>query len=80
MLLEELTQERLVEQALPVPGHAAQLHLVHVGREGGVLGQDEQDDEQHVQVGGRPPGRRVQHVQQRQQQHLQITAGSSITY
>ncbi len=69
-----LTQQRLVQEPLLVPGHGAELHFVHICGKGGILGQEQQDDEEHVQVRGRPPRGCVQHVQERQQQHLQITA------
>ena len=49
-------------------------HLVNGGREGGVLAEDEHDDEEHVHVAGRAARRVVQLAQQRHQQRVQIAA------
>lgn len=42
------------------------------------LCEDEEDNQQHVQVAGLATGCCVQHLQQRQQQHLQVTARREI--
>ena len=47
-------------------------HLVHGGREGGVLAEDEHDDEEHVHVAGRAARCIVQLQQQRHEQRVQI--------